>query len=472
MSDPQTPPSKRQRLNLDSSPTHISWSVNTTVPSPQKLPDRAIRRVPCVDKPGDPDEPCQTKDMQHMLRAVNADGHNGLAESIVTIARRRNLEDRLNGKSPTSWLKVMNDSDSGENRLMGLLAQVHIDVLRSLVCNTLMADFYAGNAAVKAFVYRSMARFGGMLRGAGIYTMFMYRPPSPAGAAYPELYPGRYLTAAEIREQERDIRRYLSDPQRAFNIDNSLPSKAPPDRRWKSDKFTPFLQRTRELFLTNQQGSHPFLRCPPYVGQSYRLEPRFKDHRASPGSPIFGLVSTRLRNFARMELAQVVVFRIASFDQPLMDLGEIALSILMSSYWTDGGLNGTYAGGGITAMKSDFCPDLIYNRHYLNSLQRTMDRQLRRLAIYEGEHSRRVYDELMQKEREAKETGEKLLEARRDRERLFAENKQLRREIRGKIEIVDELVGLEELVDRASLSAEREAKESQERFKKSLARIE
>ena len=99
-------------------------SQMTPVPPTPKKPAsmRVPRATQFAGRPGDPEEPLQTVEMQRLLHAGRCNGHYGLMEAIVQIARERPTTGPKPGHN--SWQEILNDWESNEPLWPGLIYSI------------------------------------------------------------------------------------------------------------------------------------------------------------------------------------------------------------------------------------------------------------------------------------------------------------------------------------------------------------
>ena len=296
-----------------------------------------------------PGTPAQTVYQQEMLRALEDNGQVGLADAIYDIARR---EDRL--VASNSWAKCYNDQTTGKYALVCYLYTLPRSVLRGLIQGNLP---YARlhDVAVRRFMAHEMHV---VQDGMGVYVNLIHRPDQDHEA-------GKWLSPKQVQDWIGFLERYggattTSNNTEAKQVDQALVKGSSDDKARGKDPFkrrypkgaASNLKTLRHYYVPpphRRQATEGFQRIPGYVGCSQSMTKRLNNHRINTNTnQLHAFWNAALvhspRHRPSMQLTQVVVFLMWDPDWEVMSTLEVGGSVLMSSYFKWGGLNGVWAG--------------------------------------------------------------------------------------------------------------------------------
>ncbi|KAI4239875.1 MAG: hypothetical protein L6R40_005427 [Gallowayella cf. fulva] len=317
-------------------------------------PPNALRDMPSTADRS-PENPFRDQRKIRMLNALEATGPTGLAKCLYDECE----EIKKKGQYPSiTWDIMLRDRDTERKAVSLLLSLLPVEVTKSLIKGTLAQDVYM-TPEVNTF-YKAYMAPGDF---PGIYANVLVKEKISMTSTRPRTEAGKYLSANQIDSLCTKYTSYIDDTDPAFRdaIDSAFnqrlqgagPRWASNDRQRQTGRT--WIKKAKGLYCHNvapQDKDRPHLSAPFEVGWSQNVRTRLLEHRDNGSTTnifAFNNAITRL-SLTKGGLDStnppftVVLFPIWEHDEHLANVGEILGSMLVGSYWFQGGFNCTYAG--------------------------------------------------------------------------------------------------------------------------------
>ncbi|KAL8898422.1 MAG: hypothetical protein Q9192_002094 [Flavoplaca navasiana] len=367
-------PNKTARKRLD--PTEESI-LDAAMPSP----------IPLKPKPDltdrSPDNPFRHSRQVGMINSLRLCGPTGLAQYLYTECRKYCSDVNT---AHNTWNIMLDDQTNNTQYATLLLSMLPQVVIESLIKGTLMNDV-GTNSDVKKY-YRAFMRHAGEYPGIYFNTLGT-SDFKMTGAGVPRLHPGKWLSTDQIESLLTKFTDYIdgTDPAFQATVDSVFGAPAASagtaaryaenQRQVQTSKSWIDVVRTRFCDRVPSSEKHrPHISAPFEVGWSRNVQRRIPQHKKNAGTtPIFGFNNA----ITRLPVAKGgfgfpsdpfsgVLFPIWEDNKELARVGEILGSMLVGSYWFQGGYNSTWAGT-LSLSPGDDIDWELARKHALDRLQ-------------------------------------------------------------------------------------------------------
>ncbi|KAL8681717.1 MAG: hypothetical protein Q9186_002164 [Xanthomendoza sp. 1 TL-2023] len=318
------------------------------------VPNTPLRWAPSTADRS-PDNPFRDERKVLMFNAFDVRGPAGLAEHLYDECERMKRE--MKWPSAT-WDTMLKDRDNGTYAATKLLSLLTPEVTKSLIKGTFPHDVHA-DPTIKSFYWANMRPE----EFPGIYMNALTGAKTKMTATHPITHAVKYLSPNAINGLCTKYTSYINGTDIGLRnaIDGTFGQSlqaGPP--KWANTDIEcqtgqDWIKKVRELYCDNvdpndMDKSH--ISGPFEVGWSVNVKTRLVEYKENASTTnIFGFNNA----LTRLPLGQgglgaaappftALLFPIWDQDQHLARVGEILGSMLLGSYWFQGGFNCTYAG--------------------------------------------------------------------------------------------------------------------------------